>query len=756
MAETLDELMVRIDANVTGLLNGMSQATNSAEKTSKGIQGSLDKIGGSFNKVAGLALGFAAVIGIKVGVDAFKHFVAGAFESVGAMIDLSDQLGIGIEKLYGMKVAAADTGVAFEKVTLGVTVMSRKISEAATGSFEANRAFRDLGLSAKELSQLTPDEAMGRIADAANNVSNKMDKARILTDLFGKSGAQLNNFLVQGSAGMKAAAEEAAALGLSLSKLDARKVDVAGDSFGKLKLVLEGVGNTLAVELAPFVLKISEYLLAAAKESGGFKSAIKSAVDIAIEGVKFIVDGWKSIGMVINTVKGSFWAFSEAVNFIYKKQAQGWVALGQLLSNFGKAMWETAKTGQSGFEVAWAAIKYAFDVMVTKLGTSFSNLLHTWAETTSRIAPDLSKKFSDAANFISTSTGGMAATASDNLKKISEAAADQSQKMRDSWKNILNIDTSNNGLVKFFEEGEAKAKTFKEEAFAAVIKSIDSPWPSEAVTQWADTAVEEINRVAAAQEKALSGGGGTAKDDEKQKRLDNNLVAFTEYLDAETLLENENTEERKQAAEELFENGKINEMQKNAILEGIEADHQQRLRDIEAKSITDRKGMFTKELQNRVATAGAMFGQLATLAQSGNKRLIAIGKAARVAETIMNTASAAMAGWNQGMQQGGPYLGAAYAAIAIAAGAVQLSTINSVNSGGGGSIGGVGGSGNVAASSGNGNNGVSNKQDTPQMLNVTISDESLGKNAVMALGRQLHRAVTEDGLVIGGISVNGG
>jgi hypothetical protein len=122
----------------------------------------------------------------------------------------------------------------------------------------------------------------------------------------------------------------------------------------------------------------------------------------------------------------------------------------------------------------------------------------------------------------------------------------------------------------------------------------------------------------------------------------------------------------------------------------------------------------------------------------------------------MNTASAAMAGWNQGMQQGGPYLGAAYAAIAIAAGAVQLSNINSVGSGGGGgSIGGSGGSGAAPSAPPQPNQGAQQGGQVGQTVNITVNG-SIDTNTALAIGRALDKAVREDGLVIGGVNVQAG
>lgn len=757
MAETLDELMVRIDANVTGLMSGFSKAQEKSEASTKAIEKHLEHMNEGFKEVGKIALEFAAIIGIKVGVEAFKEFIVGSFEAVSAMAEMSQQLGINIDQLYGLKVAAAESGVSFETVTSAMSKMSNKISEASTGTFEANRAFRDLNLSSKELAELTPDEAFAKIADATQSVGNHMDRTRILMDLFGRAGAQMGNLLAGGSAGLEEATDKAKALGITVSHFDAENIRKVKDNFELLHGVIGGLGTTIAAKLSPILLKATEYLIDLSKDGHTFGETVTTAVNGIISSTKFLLNMWMGFKIIFKAVEVGFFAFSETLNTGLAKVVKSHLVLFGLIKNLGTILVETAKTGQAGFEVASAAIKYAFAVVFQYLSEKLGDLMRGVADVAARVAPEISDHFLSAANGIAAATGSMGADAEKKLKSVSQAAADQSTKMRESLSNVFDIgDVDNNPLVKYFTEGAAKAKDFRNEALDDLSALTSQELPSKAIDDWADHAIGKYEEVKEAGRSALDDEYEDALiSDNKKKHLDAQLANFTEYLDAQVLAEMQNNEDRKNAAQELFENKKIDEQQKNQILQGIEEDHQQALRDIEAKSILDRKGMFTKELQNRVSTAGAMFGQLATLAQSGNKRLIAIGKAARVAETIMNTAAAAMAGWNQGMQQGGPYLGAAYAAIAIAAGAVQLSTINSVNSGGGGSIGGVGGSGNVAAQDNKGQ-GIQNKQDAAQIVNLQVNDDSMGKGFIIGIGKALDRAIREDGLKIGGFMINGG
>jgi tape measure domain-containing protein len=107
-----------------------------------------------------------------------------------------------------------------------------------------------------------------------------------------------------------------------------------------------------------------------------------------------------------------------------------------------------------------------------------------------------------------------------------------------------------------------------------------------------------------------------------------------------------------------------------AALNKLDAD-----RSKEQKKIEDARG------QLQLQAASDLFGQLATLSSSHNKKMAAIGKAAAIAQAIIRTyetANEAMAALS-GIPVIGPALGAAAAAVAIAAGLANVAQIRSQN-----------------------------------------------------------------------------
>ncbi|AKI28787.1 tail length tape measure protein [Stenotrophomonas phage vB_SmaS-DLP_1] len=82
-------------------------------------------------------------------------------------------------------------------------------------------------------------------------------------------------------------------------------------------------------------------------------------------------------------------------------------------------------------------------------------------------------------------------------------------------------------------------------------------------------------------------------------------------------------------------------------------------------------------------SASSFFGNLAALQQSGNKKMAAVGKAAAIAQAMINTYQSATSAYSAmaSIPYVGPALGAAAAAAAIAAGLANVQQIRSQNTG---------------------------------------------------------------------------
>lgn len=126
--------------------------------------------------------------------------------------------------------------------------------------------------------------------------------------------------------------------------------------------------------------------------------------------------------------------------------------------------------------------------------------------------------------------------------------------------------------------------------------------------------------------------------------------------------------------------------------EGLDAFNENNLRTAAEYAAATEK---LEEASNarKLGLASSMFGNLSTLMQTENKKLFQVGKVAALSQAVIDGYSAVLSSYKEGTKIGGPVVGAAFAATAGIATAVQISKIGSASYGGGGSTaGGMGGS----------------------------------------------------------------
>lgn len=282
--ETVGSIQIDMIARIAKLEAGMRRANKSLDGFGKKLEGL-----GRLSKKIGLA------IGGYLSMRAVVRGLGNAMDSVDRLAKTSDKLGIATENLAGLRHAAATTGVQINTLDMGIQRMTRRISEAARGAGEAKDALRELGLNAREMQALSPDQQFRRIADAMNGVGSQSDRVRLAMRLFDTEGVALVNTLKLGTDGLDKMQDEANKLGLSISRIDAAKVEAANDSFNRLQSAISGMLQRLAVELSPAFAALSDMIVDATKSSDGLKDSTSTVVVTLLEGAEWVLSAWEKV-----------------------------------------------------------------------------------------------------------------------------------------------------------------------------------------------------------------------------------------------------------------------------------------------------------------------------------------------------------------------------------------------------------------------------------------------------------------------------
>jgi len=251
-------------------------AFNSLNKKLGGLNKS---IGASVTKIAKIGAAFGAA-GIAAGVALTKA----SLESVDALAKTSDRLGIATEKLAGLQHAASLAGVENKTLEKSLQNLAVGVSDAADGSGVAKDALIELGLSAGVLEKLPLDQQMLQVADAMQGVTTQADKVRIATELFGARGVSVLNMIGEGSDNLKEMAAEAEHLGISISRVDVAKIELANDAVTRAKSVFTGLGNQLATSFSPLIMTVADNFRQAALDNEDFGSIGERVVSALLSG----------------------------------------------------------------------------------------------------------------------------------------------------------------------------------------------------------------------------------------------------------------------------------------------------------------------------------------------------------------------------------------------------------------------------------------------------------------------------------------
>ena len=167
--------------------------------------------------LAGIASSAVIAVAGLVTVGATLRFVSNEAASLDNLAKAATRLGITVEKLSALRFTAGQTGVEAATLDMALQRMVRRIAEAAAGTGEAVKALDELGISAQQLNQLSPDEQFARIADAMSKVEKQSDKVRLAMKLFDSEGVALVNTLSLGSSGLEEFEKRAQAAGAVIS-----------------------------------------------------------------------------------------------------------------------------------------------------------------------------------------------------------------------------------------------------------------------------------------------------------------------------------------------------------------------------------------------------------------------------------------------------------------------------------------------------------------------------------------------------------
>ena len=293
-------------ANISSLivkLEAQTAAFNAAIEKSKGKMTALAKGASSAMGVVGKAIKIAATAAAAGVASITAAFTAGLLivnryaDGIDKLAKHANKLGIVPAELQKIRYAAGMAGVEVTEMDQALQRMVRRIGSAAEGGGPAVKVLEDLGLSARELVNLSPDQQLAKIGNEINKIGNQGQKLAATFAIFDIGGAGLLNYF---ASDLSEVNEEFDRLGLGISRSQAAMVEMYNDTRSKLSQIKDGFFNQLTVRIAPALEQLYQWIINMITEFGGMDQVAdrvaRKMLDFAEKGIRGIAGFIRGIG----------------------------------------------------------------------------------------------------------------------------------------------------------------------------------------------------------------------------------------------------------------------------------------------------------------------------------------------------------------------------------------------------------------------------------------------------------------------------
>ena len=233
----LATLSIDLEARLAKFEQGMDRAGRMLEKLGSSATTAGQRMGEIF---AGNLLADAAGQALQRLITFFPQVIDGVL----AIKDLAEATGSSVEMISALDDVARRSGDSLQVVE-GVIIKFNAALKEADGKNGISQALQALGLSAKELRDIDPAEALQRAAQALDGFADDGNRARLTQELFGKGVKDAATFLRD--------LAEAGKLSAKVTTEQAEEVDKFNKEIASLQTNIVGLARDVTFELLPAI-----------------------------------------------------------------------------------------------------------------------------------------------------------------------------------------------------------------------------------------------------------------------------------------------------------------------------------------------------------------------------------------------------------------------------------------------------------------------------------------------------------------------
>ena len=226
-------------ANMIGRL-GVVLGLDSAEFVT-GIEGASRKLDAFADK---------AVTAGKIAATALVASSVAALKYADDIYEVSKANDVAVDSIVKLKVALSQSGGQADNATKFMSSFTMYVDKAATGSFDAQKNFKSLGITLQDIGNMSMDKIFAKTVESIAQINDPITRNAKAIEMFGKAAKGVD---------MIGFAEEMANAG-RISDQTAKGIEQAGKFFDLMDRMAHKSAMTLTETLAPSLTKINELL----------------------------------------------------------------------------------------------------------------------------------------------------------------------------------------------------------------------------------------------------------------------------------------------------------------------------------------------------------------------------------------------------------------------------------------------------------------------------------------------------------------
>lgn len=338
MSNVIRSLVVKVGADLTDMQKGMEKASKTLKTAGKQISS------------AGATLTKSVTVPVAAAVTALTGLAVKAGQTGDELLTMSQQTGISVEQLQGLKYASRFVDVEVEDMAKGLAKVTKAMGTATANGDDFIEIADGVTISTRDANgQLRDSEDMYYAAiDAIGGLNSETEKEIAAQELFGKSYQDMMPLINAGSSALQKYKDEAAKLGLILSDEDVSAMGAFDDKMQSLSATAEVVGSKIGMAVMP----VLESLLPVVQNS--IIPAIQSFADWLTNIIKKFGEMSPAGQKMVMTIAAMAVGLGPALSVIGKLTT----GLGGIVKAFSGASkaFTVAKGGFAGVKAAMAAL----------------------------------------------------------------------------------------------------------------------------------------------------------------------------------------------------------------------------------------------------------------------------------------------------------------------------------------------------------------------------------------------------------------